>query len=150
MTLDTSIEAYIKFKEAGRINERQLQIFKALACSGEPDLTANEVWDWTRKNVEGAAYWKDGVTQRFSELWRDGLLIRLPKRKCKITGGKCRAWKLAPLGTPKRRKPIARDDLIQDMRDFLDALKNKDVIGRQTVIKRMITAIEIEDENKDD
>lgn len=98
---DTSRDAFKKAKEDGIIFQTRVQIKNALDTKGP--MTAHECWHELRgwRALQGNAR-INGVTPRFSEMKRDGVVRECGRRACKITGMRCIVWEST--GAPANQK----------------------------------------------
>lgn len=92
MTRSTSIEAWRKLKRDGKRQGLQEQVVEALKQAGEP-LTSHEIADALH------IVQRDSISPRMIELRRQGLIVEVARRKCRITGHKKIVWDIAPEGT---------------------------------------------------
>lgn len=90
-TRDTSIQILREIEENGLLSTLRLQVYRAVVTVGP--MTAQECWHYLRdqRAREGDAR-INGITPRFSELERLGVIHEVEKRPCTITGNICVVW----------------------------------------------------------
>lgn len=116
----TSIETYHAVKNSGLIGIKQFQVYGILFAS-DP-LTQSEVLQLMTHKDE---FTQHSITPRFAELERAGVIGRVEKRVCRVTGRKCWTW------TTTNRQPVAperkpsKDQIIQQQQDRIRALEAK-------------------------
>ncbi len=118
MSRSTSISAYAVINESGLLGELQLAVYNTLVQHGSH--TAHEVWNILKEgNPDLMNKKSDGITPRFSELKKKGVVAELPKRKCNVTGMQAIEW-CAVDGLPiKIAKTKLNKDKIADMQEFI-------------------------------
>ena len=88
MTRQTSIAAYHQIKEEGLLSKLRFKVYEIIVEFGP--LTAQEAWHIYRKRYNAKG--RDGITPRFSELERFGVIAENKKRPCSVTGRTCIEW----------------------------------------------------------
>lgn len=79
----TSIETYHQIKKEGLLKKLQLKVYEGIVNRGK--CTATEAVQGFRKTTHG-------LSSRFTELKRMGVIKEMPKRKCSITGRNAITW----------------------------------------------------------
>ena len=102
MVQPTSIAAYKAMLKCGYISKRQREVFKEVARN--PLSSQQEVW--TILKLKGKVVGSNGITPRFSELQKLGLIDAPCKKVCSITNQTTLAWE-ATGNTPPTVNPLA-------------------------------------------
>ena len=91
MTRETSIHAYNEIIENGLLNKLGAEVYKCVFLNGP--ITAQEAWHIIKEDPRSIIKnRRDGITQRFSELERRGVITTSGKRHCKISGRTVLQW----------------------------------------------------------
>ena len=115
---ESSIDALKNLDARGERQRQHFHIHSFLLAHGP--MTSGEYYDMT-----GANTGKRAISQsraRFTELYYEGRLVKLPRRACRITGQKVTVWK-AKLGpyVPVAH-PITRKQAIREMNAAIEGL----------------------------
>ncbi len=92
---DTSLEAFKELRDSGKLKERCVQIYDALATHGP--MTASEI-------ASHIGLPRDSISPRIAELCDVGLVIDVAQRKCRITGRRCVVWEKTFIAGGTRQK----------------------------------------------
>lgn len=105
----TSAEAFEQVKASGYISKVQKEVYDCLYQNGP--LTAQEVWKLLRGDAGDNRI--NGITPRFSELERLGVVNPVGERNCTVTNRNCVVWDVTDKNPTKpiARKPIKTEIL---------------------------------------
>ena len=107
----SSVDALRDLDERGERARQHGHIHSFLLAHG--DMTSAEYYQMTGMNTG-----KKAITQsraRFTELYYEGKLDKMPRRECRITGHKVTVWHARPAPWMARERPITRKLAIKRM-----------------------------------
>jgi predicted transcriptional regulator len=118
---DTSLQAYRQICDEGILNERQLQVYEALAQAGP--LTASEI----ARHIKAP---RDSVSPRLPELARKGTIAVVSSRDCDVTGRHAITWDVTETIKPMADvapRPTAEEmvEALTEMRRLRDAERDR-------------------------
>jgi len=111
MSDPSSVDALRDLDERGERARQHGHIHSFLLAHG--DMTSAEYYQMTGMNTG-----KKAITQsraRFTELYYEGKLDKLPRRDCKVTGHKVTVWHARPAPWTPRDPPMTRKYAIKRM-----------------------------------
>lgn len=122
MARQTSIDAYNTIKENGLLSYLRFQVYEALYMSGP--MTAQETWHYLRNvsAMNGDAR-INGITPRFSELERLGVIKENLIRPCNISGRNVTEWIVTNSLPSKLEKKKSKDQIIKELQEEIKQLK---------------------------
>lgn len=87
----TSIDVYNQIKNEGLLSKLRWVVYDAVYEHGP--MTAQETWHLLRDAAARRGEARiNGITPRFSELERFGVIRRIRERPCRVTGRNCDEW----------------------------------------------------------
>jgi hypothetical protein len=106
---ETSVEAYQQVRASGYISKVQKEVYDCLYQNGP--LTAQEVWKLLRGDAGDNRI--NGITPRFSELERLGVVSPVGERNCTVTNRNCVIWDVTVNNPvkPIPKRPIKTETL---------------------------------------
>lgn len=117
MSRDTSFRAYKQIKEEGLLGRLRWAVYDCLYKNGP--LTQRKTWELITHN--GSA--NGGITTRFSELERAGVIKTIGKTNCESTGRLVYLWDVTsaiPVAVPK---PETNQQKVKRLEAELKALR---------------------------
>jgi hypothetical protein len=91
MTKETSVEAYRIITEYGLLSSLRMEVYKIIFNHGP--LSAQEAWHLAKEDPKSLIKnRRDGITQRFSELERLGVIKNSGKGICSVSGRMVIKW----------------------------------------------------------
>lgn len=116
MIRHTSIEAYNEIKEEGLVGRLQFEVYSKLFDHGP--MTQGELSEY---HLQG--YAKQGLTPRFAELAKMGIIAAYSERPCKVTGRTCLVWDVTDKLPVKPEKKESKDQKIARLETEIAELK---------------------------
>jgi hypothetical protein len=98
----TSLEAYADIQASGQLGKVQKLVYQSILMDGP--ATGREI----NERLGGQGYHK-----RLSELKREGWIIEIEPRKCKVTGRKATVWALGHGVKPGKSNGKSRDQKVE-------------------------------------
>ncbi len=115
----TSIDVYNEIKNSGLLSKLRFEVYDALFQAGP--MTAQETWHYLRDQAARNGQAKiNGITPRFSELLRSGVIKTVGTAKCKITGRNCTVWEVTDQLPMKLNQPLTTKERLAIAEDFID------------------------------
>jgi hypothetical protein len=99
----TSLEAYADIQASGQLGKVQKLVYQSILMDGP--ATGREI----NERLGGQGYHK-----RLSELKREGWIVEIEPRKCKVTGRKATVWALGHGVRPGKPNSKSREEKIED------------------------------------
>ncbi len=120
----TSYEAFKQIESEGLLSKLRFVVYKALYEGGP--MTAQETWHYLRDQAARRGEARiNGITPRFSELFRCGVIEEDGERPCKITKRKCIVWKVNAKLPVKLERPHRRKCKACDGKGYLETQQTK-------------------------